>query len=131
MRDTKKICNKKNKNKSLSHEKSKRLKTNKNDDEKDFEEKTLEIEEKKINLARDQFEEGKKMKDIEFKDKLLRTCMKLSNDGIPNNTIYKMHPEFCAMMQCDLNGIESESDDETNDKDANLKNDIDDDSDED
>ena len=71
------------------------------------------------------------MRDVELKEKLLRTCMKLSNDGIPNKLVYKMHPEFCAMMDCDLNGIESESDDEINDKDAKLKNDIDYDSDED
>ena len=57
--------------------------------------------------------------------------MKLSNDGIPNKMIYKMYPEFCTMMQCDSNGNDSESDDETNDKDAKLKNEIDYDSDED
>ena len=69
---------------------------------KDFEEMLLDIEEKKLQLARDQFEENNKTRDIDHKEKLLSTCKKSSDDGFPDHAVFKCYPDFKAMMgECD------------------------------
>ena len=67
-----------------------------------FQEMLLDIEEKKLQLARDQFEKNKKMRDIDHKEKLLRICKKLSNAGFPDHAVFKCHPDFKAVIgECD------------------------------
>ena len=49
------------------------------------------------------------MRDVDYKEKLLRTCKKLSDDGFPDHAVFKCHPDFKAMMgECDEDSEESE-----------------------
>ena len=56
------------------------------------------MEEKKLQLDRDLFDEGKKMRNVDCEESLLRTCEKLSDDGFPDHAVFKCCPEFKAMM---------------------------------
>ena len=38
------------------------------------------------------------MRDVDHKEKLLRTCKKLSDDGLPNHAVFKCFPDFKTMM---------------------------------
>ena len=54
----------------------------------------LGTEEKKLQLARDQFEENKKMRDIDHEEKILRTCKTFSDNGFPNHDVFKCYPDL-------------------------------------
>ena len=99
----------------MTEEKTKRLNTVRNNEKdgrtKDFEEKLLDVEEKKLQLARNQFEKSEKMRDDDCKEKPLRTCKKFSDDGFPDHSVFKYCPDFKAeMSECeeDSEGREDE-----------------------
>ena len=71
----------------------------------------LDIEKKKLQLARDQIEESNKMRDIDHNEKILRTCNKLSDNGFPNHAVFKCYPDFKAIM-CEGDEDSQDSDDE-------------------